>query len=64
MLTRTNSVVFIAAQADACALWRLQMPHVAMPGSGFFYFERGTEWAKIASYDTVVVQRSLYQCAV
>jgi hypothetical protein len=58
VLTRKNSsVVFLAASNDACALWRLYMPHVAMPGTGFFSFEQDVKWDRIAGYDTVVVQR-------
>lgn len=56
-MKRQNSVVFIAAYTDACALWRLYMPHIAMPESGFFYFEQKPDWTKIAGYDRVVVQR-------
>lgn len=58
MLTRENSVVFIAAASDACALWRLYMPHVAMPGSSFFHFgAQSPDFAKIAGHDICVVQR-------
>lgn len=57
MLRRKNSVVFLAAHTDACALWRLFMPHVAIRESGFFYFEQKPDWSKIAAFDTVVVQR-------
>ena len=57
MLKRTNSIVFLPSSADASALWRLQMPHVALPGSAFFVFDQKPDWVKIAGYDVVVVQR-------
>jgi glycosyltransferase involved in cell wall biosynthesis len=57
MLERDYSVVFVAADADACALWRLYMPHVAMPGSSFFHFAQRPDFEKIAGHDVIVVQR-------
>lgn len=47
----------VASSADACALWRLYMPHIALPGSAFHFFPEKPDWDKIAEYDAVVVQR-------
>lgn len=57
MLHRPNSVCFLPAQIDACALWRLFMPHLAMPGSGFYCFAQKPAFELIAQYDVAIVQR-------
>jgi glycosyltransferase involved in cell wall biosynthesis len=56
-IQRKNSVIFFAAYADACALWRLYMPSISLAGSHFFHFNEKPDWTIIAGYDTVVVQR-------
>lgn len=57
MLERKNSVVFIAPWIDACSLWRLYMPHLAMPGSSFFCFAQRPDFSVITPADVCVVQR-------
>jgi O-antigen biosynthesis protein len=57
MLPRDNAVIFLASWIDACALWRLFMPHLNMPGSSFFCFANKPDWNVIAGNDVVVVQR-------
>lgn len=62
MLKRKNAVVFIAAWNDACALWRLYMPHLAMPGSSFFCFGSSMpDLGLVLGNDTLVVQRCCSQ---
>lgn len=58
-LTRPNSVVFLGAWFDACALWRMYIPHLSMTGSGFFIFagQEGPNFNLIAGHDICVVQR-------
>lgn len=60
MLTRTNSVVFLGAWFDACALWRMYIPHLSMPGSGFYIFagKQGPNFNLVAGNDICVVQRA------
>lgn len=60
MLQRTNSVVFLGAWFDACALWRMYIPHLSLPGSGFFIFagKQGPNFNLIAGNDICVVQRA------
>jgi hypothetical protein len=57
MLERENSVVFLAASLDACALWRLFFPYLATPGSGFFCFRNSVDFTRITGYEVCVVQR-------
>lgn len=57
MLDRENPVVFLAAWIDACSLWRLYMPHLNMPGSGFFCFANKPDWSLISGNNIAVVQR-------
>lgn len=57
MLQRNGAVVFLGAWLDACALWRLWMPHVNLPGSSFFVFRQQVDFSKIAGNDICVVQR-------
>jgi len=54
---RPNSAIFLAASLDACALWRLYMPHLSLPGSGYFWFSQAPDFGIIAGYDVCVVQR-------
>lgn len=54
---KRNSRVFLGAWLDACALWRMFIPHLNMPGSGFFVFARHPDYNLIAGEDVVVVQR-------
>lgn len=57
--TRKNAIVFLGAWFDACALWRLYIPHLSMPGSGFYIFagRQGPNFNLIGGYDICVVQR-------
>src|SRR5678815_211171 len=57
MIHRANSTVFLASWIDACALWRMYIPHLNLPGSTFFCFANKPDWNQIAGCDTVVVQR-------
>lgn len=58
MLKRDYPVVFLAAWADACALWRLYMPHLSMPGSSFHCFgQKPIDLNEVAGNDICVVQR-------
>lgn len=57
MLKRTNSVCFLGAWLDACALWRFYYPHHNLPGSHFFCFANQPNFDVIAGCDVVVVQR-------
>jgi hypothetical protein len=54
---RPNSAIFLAASLDACALWRLYMPHLSLPGSGYFWFSQTPDFSIIAGHDVCVVQR-------
>lgn len=57
MLQRPNAIVFLPAWIDACALWRLYMPHLRYTGSSFFCFADKPDFGVIAGNDIVVVQR-------
>lgn len=61
MLKRDNSVVFLGAWIDACALWRLYMPFLNLPGSGFYVFKSRPKFDLFAGVDVVVVQRCCTQ---
>src|SRR5579862_1836862 len=52
-----NAHLFLGAHFDACALWRMYMPHLSMQGSGFALFPGQPDYVKCVNYDTVVVQR-------
>jgi hypothetical protein len=54
---RTYPVVMLGAWLDSCALWRLFMPHMNLPGSGFFTFAGAPAYDRIASNEVAVVQR-------
>lgn len=56
-MKRDNAIVFVGAWLDACALWRMYMPHVDMPGSSFFVFGGRPDFNKIAGNDVCIVQR-------
>lgn len=59
-MTRTipnSDTVFLAAHIDACALWRMFMPHLSLDGSGFFCFAQNPDFSRLARYDIAVVQR-------
>ncbi len=56
-MERKNAAVFIGAWLDACALWRLYMPHMNYPGSSFFVFTSKPNFARIVGQDVCVVQR-------
>jgi hypothetical protein len=47
----------LAASIDACALWRLFMPHLSLPGSGFYCFMQQPSFDIISTYEVAVVQR-------
>lgn len=57
MLSRPDSVLFAASWIDACALWRLFMPHLTMSGSAFYCFASQPDYNTIAAHDICVVQR-------
>src|ERR1035438_3438566 len=57
MLHRKDSICWLGAWSDACALWRISLPHLNTPGSGFFIFAARPDFNQIAGYDIVVVQR-------
>lgn len=57
MLKRNNSVAMLGSYLDACALWRLYMPHLNMPGSSFALFDKGVHYDQLAEKDIVIVQR-------
>jgi O-antigen biosynthesis protein len=57
MLQRENAAVFLGAWMDACALWRMYMPHLNMPGSDFYVFKAAPRYDLIAMNDVAVVQR-------
>lgn len=57
MLKRDNSICWLGAWIDACCLWRIFVPHLNTPGSGFFVFANRPDFNQIAGYDIVVVQR-------
>src|SRR6266403_2129133 len=61
MLTREHAIVFCASWVDACACWRLYMPHLNMPGSSFFCFAQRPNFNVIAGNDICVVQRCCTQ---
>lgn len=57
MLRRPNSAVFLGASLDACALWRMYIPHLNLPGSSFFVFAAHPDFDVIAGHDAAIVQR-------
>jgi glycosyltransferase involved in cell wall biosynthesis len=61
MLERANAVVFLASSIDACALWRLYLPYLSMPGSSFFCFRDKIDFGLIAENDICIVQRCCTQ---
>ena len=61
MLTRQNSLCLLGGWLDACALWRLYLPYLNLPGSSFFIFAQKPDWTKIAGADIVVTQRCCTQ---
>ncbi len=50
-------VAYHPAGLDACALYRLFLPHLRTPGSLFLYNMQGIEFDRIAHCQVVVVQR-------
>ena len=61
MLKRDNSVVLLGANADACCLWRLYVPHFNIANSSFFCFAAKPDFNQISSHDIAVVQRCCTQ---
>ena len=60
-LARSNSVIFLPSFLDACALWRMFLPHMNMPGSGFSIFIQKPDFGVIVEKDVAIVQRSCTQ---
>lgn len=53
----TPKVAWHPAGVDACALFRMYIPHLHLPRSMFLYSYRGTDFSKIADCQVTVVQR-------
>lgn len=58
-MIRKNSVCWIGAHFDACALWRVYMPHFSYPRSTFHLFAQRPELNRIVDHDICIVQRCL-----
>ena len=58
---RDYPVVYIGAWLDACAMWRMYMPHLNYHGSSFYIFANKPDWNVISGKDAVVVQRCCTQ---
>jgi glycosyltransferase involved in cell wall biosynthesis len=56
-MERKNAYVFIGAWLDACAMWRLHVPHLNYPGSSFFVFASRPNFSRIVGQDVCIVQR-------
>lgn len=57
MLQRNNSIAMLGSWLDACALWRLYMPYLNMPGSSFALFDKAIHYDILAEKDIAIVQR-------
>lgn len=55
----TPSISFTPAGMDACALWRMFIPHLNMPNSRFFFTTGNVPLDSIASADVGCVQRMM-----
>src|SRR4051812_24325830 len=56
-MRRDNAIGFLGAWLDACALWRLYMPHFNYPGSQFFVFGSKPDFNIVSMNDVVIMQR-------
>lgn len=61
MLLRENAYCMIGAWLDACALYRMFIPHCNLPGSSFYLFASKPDFSVITGNDTVFVQRCYTQ---
>lgn len=50
-------IAFLPANQDACALFRLFMPHLHTPSSIYMFHAQGLEMSRIAGCEVVAVQR-------
>jgi glycosyltransferase involved in cell wall biosynthesis len=54
---KENSIVFLPAYLDACAMWRMFMPHLNLPGSGFVIFSGRPDYRAVTEKEVAVMQR-------
>lgn len=56
-----NNLSFAPAGIDACALWRMWMPHLNIPHSRFLFTEGAPDINAMSECDIVVVQRLMME---
>lgn len=58
-MSYNSSICYCSAGMDACALWRMFIPHLNMPNSRFLFTQGVPPLDTIAESDTVCVQRMM-----